>query len=126
MFIQNIYGGSFGGPIKRSKLCIFGNYQGRRTHQAISRVRTVPTALAKTGIFRYTVNGAPQQYNVLNADPLQNGIDPPIAPLLKIYPDPNDTSVADALNTAGYRFNNPNNTPPPHFTITPDYTLNHN
>ena len=49
MFIQNIFGGSFGGPIKRSKLFIFGNYQGRRTHQAISRVRTVPTDLAKTG-----------------------------------------------------------------------------
>src|SRR5260370_12102125 len=124
MFIQNIYGGSFGGPIKRSKLCIFGNYQGRRTHQAISRVRTVPTALAKTGIFRYTVNGAPQQYNVLNADPLQKGIDPTIATLLKIYPDPNDTSVGDGLNTAGYRFNNPNNSLEDQFTIKADYNLN--
>ena len=86
MFIQNIYGGSFGGPIKRSKLFIFGNYQGRRTHQAISRNRTVPTDLAKTGIFQYTVGGATQQYNVLNADPLHKGIDPAIATLLKIYP----------------------------------------
>ncbi len=49
MFIQNIYGGSFGGPIKRSKLFIFGNYQGRRTHQAISRVRTVPTDSGQDG-----------------------------------------------------------------------------
>jgi hypothetical protein len=124
MFIQNIYGGSFGGPIKRSKLFIFGNYQGRRTHQAISRVRTVPTALAKTGIFQYTLNGATLQYNVLNADPLHKGIDPTIATLLKIYPDPNDTSVGDGLNSAGYRFNNPNNSLEDQFTIKADYNLN--
>jgi hypothetical protein len=44
---------------------------------------------------------------MLNADPLHKGIDPAIATLLKIYPDPSDTSVGDGLNTGGYRFNNP-------------------
>jgi len=126
MFIQNIYGGSFGGPIKRNKLFIFGNYQGRRTHQAISRVRTVPTDLAKQGIFQYTAGGAVQQYNVLNADPLHRGIDPAIATLLKIYPSPNDTSVGDGLNSAGYRFNNPNNSLEDQFTIKADYNLKDN
>jgi Carboxypeptidase regulatory-like domain len=127
MFIQNIYGGSFGGPIKRSKLFIFGNYQGRRTHQAISRVRTVPTDLAKQGIFQYTINGGPvQQYNILKADPLQKGIDPTIANLLKIYPSPNDNTVGDGLNSAGYRFNNPNNSLEDQFTIKADYNLNQN
>ena len=126
MFIQNIYGGSFGGPIKRSKLFIFGNYQGRRTHQAISRVRTVPTALAKTGIFQYTVNGALQRYNVLDADPLHKGIDPTIATLLKNYPDPNDTTVGDGLNYSGFRFNNPNNSLEDQFTIKADYNLKDN
>ena len=32
MLIQNVFGGSFGGPIKHNKLFIFGNYQGIRTH----------------------------------------------------------------------------------------------
>ena len=87
MFIQNIFGGSFGGPIKRNKLFIFGNYQGRRTHQAISRVpHGSHGSGARQGIFQYTVGGAIQQYNVLNADPLHKGIDPTIATLLKIYP----------------------------------------
>ncbi len=126
MFIQNIFGGTFGGPIKRSKLFIFGNYQGRRTHQAISRVRTVPTDLAKTGIFQYTVGGATQQYNVLNADPLHKGIDPTIATLLKNYPSPNDNTVGDGLNYAGYRFNNPNNSLEDQFTIKADYNLKDN
>jgi len=32
VLIQNNFGGSFGGPIKKNKLFIFGNYQGIRTH----------------------------------------------------------------------------------------------
>ena len=126
MFIQNIFGGSFGGPIKRNKLFIFGNYQGRRTHQAISRVRTVPTDLAKTGIFQYNSGGAIQRYDVLAADPLHKGIDPTIATLMKNYPSPNDNTVGDGLNYAGFRFNNPNNSLEDQFTIKADYNLKDN
>ena len=116
MFIQNMFGGSLGGPIRHNKLFIFGNFQGRRTHQQISRNRTVPTDLAKQGIFQWASGGATQQFNVLNADPLKKGIDPTIAALLKIYPSPNNTDVGDGLNYAGYRFNNPNNSLEDQFT----------
>jgi Carboxypeptidase regulatory-like domain/TonB dependent receptor-like, beta-barrel len=126
MFIQNMYGGSFGGPIKHNKLFIFGNFQGRRTHQQISRNRTVPTDLAKQGIFQWVAGGATQQFNVLNADPLKKGIDPTIASLLKIYPSPNNNDVGDGLNYAGYRFNNPNNSLEDQFTIKADYNLKDN
>jgi hypothetical protein len=127
MFIQNIFGGSFGGPIKHNKLFIFGNYQGRCTHQMISRNRTVPTDLAKQGIFQWKdANGVTQQYNVLNADPLHRGIDPVIANLLKNYPSPNNTDVGDGLNYEGYRFNNPNNSLEDQFTIKADYNLKDN
>ncbi|HTS65055.1 MAG TPA: TonB-dependent receptor [Candidatus Acidoferrales bacterium] len=126
MFIQNIFGGSMGGPIKKNKLFIFGNYQGRRTHQMISRNRTVPTDLAKQGIFQYVVGGAVQQYNILNADPLHKGIDPIVASLLKNYPSPNNNDVGDGLNYAGYRFNNPNNSLEDQFTIKADYNLKDN
>ncbi|HTS28909.1 MAG TPA: TonB-dependent receptor [Bryobacteraceae bacterium] len=123
MFNQNMFGGSLGGPIKHNKLFIFGNYQGRRTHQQISRNRTVPTDLAKQGIFQWVAGGATQQFNVLNADPLHKGIDPTIATLLKIYPSPNNTDVGDGLNYEGYRFNNPNNSLEDQFTIKADYNL---
>lgn len=123
MFIQNMFGGSLGGPIKHNKLFIFGNYQGRRTHQQISRVRTVPTDTAKQGIFEWMSGGTLQQFNVLSADPLKKGIDPVIANLLKIYPSPNSTDVGDGLNYAGYRFNNPNNSLEDQFTIKADYNL---
>ncbi|HEY2013597.1 MAG TPA: TonB-dependent receptor, partial [Bryobacteraceae bacterium] len=127
MFIQNILGGSLGGPIKRNKLFFFGNYQARRTHQQVSRNRTVPTDLAKQGIFRWVdSSGVTQQFNVLNADPLHRGIDPTMATLLKIYPSPNNNDVGDGLNYAGYRFNNPANTLEDQFTIKGDYNLNQN
>ena len=122
MFIQNIYGGSFGGPIKHNKLFIFGNYQGRRTHQQISRNRTVPTDLAKQGIYRWTSGGVTNQFNILTADPKGKGIDPTIAALLKYYPSPNNNDVGDGLNYAGFRFNNPNNSLEDQFTIKADFT----
>jgi outer membrane receptor protein involved in Fe transport len=123
MFIQNMFGGSFGGPIQHNKLFIFGNYQGRRTHQQISRNRTIPTDEAKQGLFRWAAGGATQQFNVLANDPRAKGIDPTIATLLKIYPSPNNNDVGDGLNYAGYRFNNPNNSMEDQFTIKGDYNL---
>src|SRR6516165_6469380 len=42
-FIQNQYGGSIGGPIKKNKLFFFGDYQGRQTRQGVTFVGQVPT-----------------------------------------------------------------------------------
>jgi hypothetical protein len=126
LFIQNIFGGSFGGPIKHNKLFIFGNYQGRRTHQTIVRNRTVPTDLAKSGIFQYHPTNAPTttaQVNILAIDPRKLGIDPFMANLLKIFPSPNNFDVGDGLNTAGFRFNNPNDSKEDQFTIKADYNM---
>jgi hypothetical protein len=125
VLIQNIYGGSFGGPIKHNKLFIFGNYQGRQTHSQITRTRTVPTDTAKQGIFEWIPPGssAVQQFNIITNDPKHLGIDPSIAALLKIYPEPNNNNVGDGLNSAGYTFNNPNNSLEDQFTIKADYNL---
>jgi hypothetical protein len=39
----NIFGGSFGGPIARNKLFIFGDYQGTRTSQGANVLLSVPS-----------------------------------------------------------------------------------
>ena len=52
-FIRNSYGGSFGGPIKKNKTFIFGNFQGTRTHQQTTHERQVPTLTARQGIFQW-------------------------------------------------------------------------
>ncbi len=121
VFIQNQYGGSFGGPIKHNKLFIFGNYQGRTTRQQIIRNRTVLTPQAKAGIFRYNTSAGIQSYSIINADPRHLGIDPLVAKDLALLPDPNNTDLGDGLNTAGYRFNQPNGSLEDQFTIKGDW-----
>jgi hypothetical protein len=127
-FTQNIFGGSFGGPIKHDKLFIFGNYQGRRTYQQVLRTRTVPTANAKAGLFTWLQAGTttPQTYSIVANDPLHLGIDPAIQKLMAMFPAPNTTSVGDGYNSSGYSFNQPNNSYEDQFTIRGDYNLNSN
>jgi hypothetical protein len=128
LFIQNIYGGSFGGPILHDKLFVFGNFQGIRTDQTISRVRTVPTASARAGLFQYRAPGstAISTFDILANDPRHLGIDPTVAKYLALYPLPNDNSVGDGLNSAGFRFNNPNSSLSDQFTIKGDYNMSTN
>ena len=46
---QNIYGGTFGGPIKRDKIFFFADFQGTNRSQGSSSSATVPTAADLTG-----------------------------------------------------------------------------
>jgi hypothetical protein len=47
----NQFGGSLGGPIKKNKLFVFGDYQGTRRRTGGSGVTTVPTAAERNGDF---------------------------------------------------------------------------
>jgi hypothetical protein len=122
-FIQNIFGGNFGGPIRKDKTFIYGNYQGTRLAQEVVRNRTVPTETAKQGIFRYNSGGI-QSVNLLALDPLRRGIDPFVkANALDLLPAPNNNDLGDGLNTAGFRFNNPAGSSNNQFTIKGDHQL---
>lgn len=124
-YIRNIYGGTFGGPIRKNKTFIFGNFQGTRTHQQTTHTRTVPTVTARQGIFQWVDStGTTRQYNIAAADPLHIGIDPAVAKLLAQYPLPNSNAVGDGLNTAGFIFNNPVPSLEDQFTIKGDHRLN--
>ena len=125
-FIQNIYGGTFGGPIRKNKTFIFGNFQGRRTHQQTVHERTVPTLTAREGIFQWTDSAGTHQFNIAGNDPLHIGIDPAVAKLLAIYPAPNNNNVGDGLNTAGFQFNNAVPSLEDQFTIKGDHRVNDN
>jgi Carboxypeptidase regulatory-like domain len=68
-FIQNQFGGTFGGPIRRNKIFFFGDYQGTRQRQGVDTgLVPVPSAADRTGnlsdqasLFSttQTVNGQP-------------------------------------------------------------------
>ena len=51
-FQQNQYGGTLGGPIKKSKVFFFGDYQAQRTVEGIETgIVSVPSLLNRTGNF---------------------------------------------------------------------------
>jgi hypothetical protein len=50
-FRQNQFGGAIGGPLKRNRLFLFGNYEGFRQAETLSSVSVVPDAKVRTGLF---------------------------------------------------------------------------
>jgi len=125
VLIQNIFGGSIGGRIKKDKLFFFYNTQMRRTTAGIIRERTVLTATAKQGIYMWTPPGGTSvsSFNIAANDPRHIGVDKTMAALFAELPAPNAFDTGDLLNTAGYRFNNPNGSQENQNTWRFDYRL---
>jgi hypothetical protein len=74
LYIRNVFGASFGGPIKKDKLFFFGNFEGLR--QAIDSINTatVPTKSFMAGQIRYVdVNNNNQTISASNVDKLDAG-----------------------------------------------------
>ncbi len=53
-FKRNQFGGALGGPLKKDKLFLFGNYEGFRQRLAVSSDAVVPGALARQGLLPCT------------------------------------------------------------------------
>ena len=56
-FKRNQFGVFLGGPIKKDKTFIFGDYQGSRVREALSNVSTVPNAAERAGDFSDRLTG---------------------------------------------------------------------
>ncbi|MBY0506248.1 MAG: carboxypeptidase regulatory-like domain-containing protein [Bryobacteraceae bacterium] len=52
----NVFGGTFGGPIRRDKIFYFGGYEGSRRRDGRAVVMTVPSLLEGAGDFSRTFN----------------------------------------------------------------------
>ena len=108
--VRNVFGGTLGGPLKKDRLFLFGSYEGRRDASAASGVHIIPNSDFRNGIFTYirkdgsTGKLSPAEITA-SADPLHIGPNAAILKYLQLFPQPNDTSVGDGLNTAGFRFN---------------------
>ncbi|MCX6607648.1 MAG: carboxypeptidase regulatory-like domain-containing protein, partial [Acidobacteria bacterium] len=128
-FVQQIFGGSLGGPIIKNQTFFFANGQGLRALETSQFTRTVYTQSMRQGIYRYNragrnlpagvPGGAVDQsgntvgnigsYNIFPNDPQRLGADREIAALIAQTPLPNRFDFGDGLNTAGFTMVAPQN-----------------
>jgi hypothetical protein len=145
-FVQNIYGGSFGGPVWRNKTFFFLNIQRLAASETRTVNRLVYTDQARRGILRYVAGGRNRpfgatgasvdaagnplgglsigSYNVVANDPQRLGIDPTVAAGIATTPLPNNFSGGDGLNTAYFTWTAPVNEKQQDNTIRIDHQFN--
>jgi hypothetical protein len=88
-FQRNQFGGSLGGPIKRDKLFLFGNYEGFRQAWGLSAVTLVPDNQARLG---YLPNSSGTEQYV--------GVNSAVAPLLALWPVQNGPELGGGIAEA--------------------------
>jgi hypothetical protein len=98
-FRRNQFGGALGGPIKRNKVFIFGNYEGYRQALTSGQVVFVPDANARQGLLPCgAVTPAP---NPCPASGLANvGVAPGMAPYFALWPAPNGPVLGGGIAQA--------------------------
>ena len=80
-FRRNQFGVSAGGPIRKEKLFIFGNYEGIRQALSNASVSTVPSAAARSGSLCSIPSGS--------CTPTSVTVDPAAQRYLQFFPLPN-------------------------------------
>ena len=144
-YVQHIYGGSVGGPIWKNKTFFFVNLQRLHTHQTAQITSDVYTDAARKGLFRYVINGKNGPagssnpsvdangnvlpgvnvgtYDIGAKDPQSIGLDPTVQNVLNLTPLPNNFTVGDGLNVAGFSWSSPQTEQQQDFTIRVDHTF---
>ncbi len=100
-FKQNQFGGAAGGPLKKDRLFLFGNYEGFRQALTVSNVAVVPDQYARQGSLPNPVTGVYATVTNLNPSMLPYmSFWPPPAPGAELFipgtkpPEPSGTALS--------------------------------
>jgi Carboxypeptidase regulatory-like domain/TonB-dependent Receptor Plug Domain/TonB dependent receptor-like, beta-barrel len=88
-FRRNQFGASAGGPIRKDKLFIFGDYEGIRQSKGVAQVSTVPSLAARSGSL-CSIPGSPPA-----CTPTTVTVDPAAQKYLPIWPLPNGPIIGN-------------------------------
>src|SRR5580700_1195519 len=153
--IRNQFAARIGGPIRKNKTFFFVLYDGNRQRTSATATNTVLTAQARAGNFRFfpgainsnysatsnpvvdangnpvtpsTATGPLQTISVFGKDPNRLTADPSgvVQKIIGETPLPNNFTVGDGLNTAGYTWPVPSYADLDQFTFKVDHYLNQN
>jgi Carboxypeptidase regulatory-like domain/TonB-dependent Receptor Plug Domain/TonB dependent receptor len=121
-FHRNQFGAAAGGPIRKDKTFIFGNYEGLRESLGITQVSIVPSQAARNGNLC-----APPDCSTTT--PIPGGVDPEVSRYLNaFYPLPNGalncpftSCVAGAGDAGIFSFAGSQITTENYFTVRPDH-----
>ncbi|HET6668607.1 MAG TPA: carboxypeptidase-like regulatory domain-containing protein, partial [Pyrinomonadaceae bacterium] len=58
-YLRNQFGGSIGGPLRKDRTFIFGDYEGTRSREGVTRITNVPTLAERQGDFTQSLFGLP-------------------------------------------------------------------
>jgi len=110
-FRRNQFGGALGGPLKKDKWFLFGNYEGFRQALAVSNVSVVPDADARLG----------ELPNAAGIETPVAKLNPAMLPYMQLWPAPNGTDLGGGIALS---YNNPRENIHEDFgTLRSDYIL---
>ncbi len=117
-FRRNQFGGALGGPIRRNKLFLFGNYEGFQQSLALTSVSVVPDNQTRQGLLPNATTGIYAKVANLNTGML---------PYMTLWPTVNGpelTTQAGLPTGTAYSYNNPKQFVHENFgTSRADYTI---
>jgi hypothetical protein len=115
-FRRNQFGGALGGPLKKNKLFLFGNYEGFRQALALSSVSEVPDQQARLGLLPNSAGVYTKVANLNSA----------ILPYTSFWPQPNGPELLSNNLPSGtaLSYNNPKESIHENFgTARADYAI---